>query len=46
VARATPDLAGAALRRARASLASVAGGAKPFDVDSARAKLAAAFEPA
>jgi beta-N-acetylhexosaminidase len=46
VARATPDLAGAALRRARAALASVAGGAKPFDVDSARAKLAAAFEPA
>ncbi len=45
VARAAPELTGEALRRARAALARVAGGAEPFDIEQARAKLAAAFAP-
>jgi beta-N-acetylhexosaminidase len=43
VADATPELAGASLRRAQAALATIAGGAQPFDVEAGRAELAAAF---
>jgi beta-N-acetylhexosaminidase len=46
VAASAPKLAGDALRRARAALARIASGAQPFDVEAARAKLGAAFEPA
>jgi beta-N-acetylhexosaminidase len=46
VAASSPKLAGETLRRARAALARIAAGAQLFDVDSARAKLAAAFAPA
>ncbi|WP_158817576.1 beta-N-acetylhexosaminidase [Methylocapsa sp. S129] len=46
VAASSPVLAGKALERARAALATIAGGAEPFDVDQARAELASAFEPA
>jgi beta-N-acetylhexosaminidase len=46
VAAASPELAGAALRRAHAALASIAGGAAPLDLAGARAELAAAFAPA
>jgi len=42
VAEAAPELAGDALRRAQAALATTAGGATPFDVEAARAELAAA----
>jgi beta-N-acetylhexosaminidase len=43
VVRATPELAGRALQRAQAALASIFRGPEPFDVDRARAKLAAVF---
>ncbi|MGA2042518.1 MAG: beta-N-acetylhexosaminidase [Roseiarcus sp.] len=43
VAEAAPELAGASLRRARAALASIAAGARPFDVEAGRAELAAAL---
>ena len=46
VAQATSELAGEALRRAQAALATIAGGATPFDVEGARSQLAAAFAPA
>jgi beta-N-acetylhexosaminidase len=46
VAGATPELAGESLRRARAALATIAGGAQPFDVEAGRAALAAAFPAA
>jgi beta-N-acetylhexosaminidase len=46
VAQSAPELAGEALRRARAALACVAGGAEPFDMERARAEMTAAFEPA
>jgi beta-N-acetylhexosaminidase len=46
VAGVSPKLAGEALGRANAALARIAGGSEPFDVEEARAKLAAAFEPA
>jgi beta-N-acetylhexosaminidase len=46
VAGASPELAGRSLRRAEQALARVAGGAAPFDVAAARARLAAALEPA
>jgi beta-N-acetylhexosaminidase len=46
VAGATPELAGESLRRARAALATIAGGAQPFDVEAGRAELAAAFPAA
>ena len=46
VAEATPELAGASLRRAKAALAAIAGGAAPFDVEAGRAELAAAFAAA
>ncbi len=41
VAEATPELAGPSLRRAQGALARIAGGAQPFDVEAARAELAA-----
>ena len=41
VAGATPELAGASLRRAQGALARVAGGPQPFDVEAARAELEA-----
>ncbi len=43
VADAAPELAGASLRRAEAALARIAGGPRPFDVEAARAELAAMF---
>ena len=46
VAQSAPELSGEALRRARAALAWIAGGAEPFDAQRARAEVAAAFEPA
>jgi len=46
VAGASPELAGRSLRRAEQALARVAAGAAPFDVAAARARLAAALEPA
>jgi beta-N-acetylhexosaminidase len=46
VADSSPELAGESLRRARAALARIAGGAEPFDVERARVELAAAFAPA
>jgi beta-N-acetylhexosaminidase len=46
VAAVSPKLAGEALRRASAALARIAAGAQPFDMEAARAKLAAAFAPA
>jgi beta-N-acetylhexosaminidase len=46
VAQNAPELADDALRRAHAALASIAGGAEPFDAERARAEVAAAFEPA
>jgi beta-N-acetylhexosaminidase len=46
VASVSPPLAGAPLRRARAALERIAGGAEPFDLDAAGAVLTAAFEPA
>jgi beta-N-acetylhexosaminidase len=41
VASATPELAGASLRRAEAALARVAAGPRAFDAEAARAELAA-----
>lgn len=41
VAEATPELAGASLRRAETALARIAGGPQPLDVAAARAELAA-----
>jgi beta-N-acetylhexosaminidase len=46
VASASPELTGRSLERAERALATVAGGAEPFDVEQARARLAEAFEPA
>jgi beta-N-acetylhexosaminidase len=46
VAEATPELTGASLRRAEAALATIAGGAQPFDVEAGRAELAAAIATA
>jgi beta-N-acetylhexosaminidase len=46
VASVSPPLAGAPLRRARAAMERIAGGAEPFDLDAAGAVLTAAFEPA
>jgi beta-N-acetylhexosaminidase len=46
VAQNAPELADDALRRAHAALASIAGGAEPFDAERARAEVVAAFEPA
>ena len=46
VAQSAPELTGRALRRARAALATIAGGAEPFDAERARVEVAAAFEPA
>ena len=43
VADASPQLSGAALRRAEAALARIAGGARPFDVEAARRELADFF---
>jgi beta-N-acetylhexosaminidase len=43
VVRVTPELEGRALQRARAALATIAGGAEPFDVEGARARLAEAL---
>jgi beta-N-acetylhexosaminidase len=44
VASACPELAGAALLRAKAALATIAHAPEPLDVADARAKLAAAFD--
>jgi beta-N-acetylhexosaminidase len=41
VAEASPELAGASLRRAEAALARIVGGPQPFDVEAGRAELAA-----
>jgi beta-N-acetylhexosaminidase len=43
IAEASPELSGAALRRAEAALARIAGGAQPFDVEAARRELADLF---
>jgi beta-N-acetylhexosaminidase len=45
VAEVSPTLTGEPLRRARAAMACIAG-PRPFDREAAKAKLAAAFEPA
>lgn len=46
VAASSPELVGEALRRARGALARITAEPSPFDVEAARAELAAAFEPA
>ena len=46
VAEASPELAGVPLRRAEAALAVIADGPQPFDVEAARAELAATFAAA
>ncbi|MBV8664585.1 MAG: beta-N-acetylhexosaminidase [Hyphomicrobiales bacterium] len=46
VAEGSVELAGDSLRRAKAALARIAGGAQPFDAEAARAELAALFAAA
>ena len=46
VAKASPKLSGAALRRAEAALARIASGAQPFDVEASRRELADLFASA
>jgi beta-N-acetylhexosaminidase len=43
VAEASPELAGASLRRAESALARIAGGPQAFDIEAARTELAALF---
>ena len=45
VAKASPQLSGAALRRAEAALTRIAGGPQPFDVEAARREFAGFFAP-